>query len=149
METFLIKAFQLILALAILVIIHEFGHFLFARMFGVRVEKFYIFFDPWVELFKWKPKKYYGGLGKKKSLEKPASSELATSSPESDTTSSDQKSRKKQKASFLGDTEYGIGWLPLGGYCKISGMIDESMDTEHMKKPANEWEFRSKPACQK
>ncbi len=149
METFLIKAFQLILALAILVIIHEFGHFLFARMFGVRVEKFYIFFDPWVELFKWKPKKYYGGLGKKKSLEKPASSELATSSPESDTTSSDQKSGKKQKASFWGDTEYGIGWLPLGGYCKISGMIDESMDTEQMKQPAQEWEFRSKPAWQR
>lgn len=66
MDTFLIKAVQLIMAFALLVIIHEFGHFLFARIFGVRVEKFYIFFDPWTEIFKWKPKKYIGGLGKKK-----------------------------------------------------------------------------------
>lgn len=70
MDTFLIKAVQLIMAFALLVIIHEFGHFLFARIFGVRVEKFYIFFDPWTALFKWKPKKYIGGLGKKKSIEK-------------------------------------------------------------------------------
>ena len=68
MDIFLIKATQLILAFAILVIIHEFGHFLFARIFGVKVEKFYIFFDPWTELFKWKPKKYVGGLGKKKHI---------------------------------------------------------------------------------
>jgi regulator of sigma E protease len=110
METFFIKAAQLILAFAILVIIHEFGHFLFARMFGVKVEKFYIFFNPWFELFKWKPK---SGKG------------------------------------FWGDTEYGIGWLPLGGYCKIAGMIDESMDKEQMSQPAKEWEFRSKPAWQR
>ena len=92
METFLIKALQLILSLSILVIVHEFGHFIFARIFKVRVEKFYLFFDPWFSLFKFKPKK--------------------------------------------SDTTYGIGWLPLGGYCKISGMIDESMDTEQMKQPA-------------
>lgn len=128
METFLIKAAQLILAFAILVIIHEFGHFLFARLFGVRVEKFYIFFDPWTELFKWRPKKYIGGFGKEKKI----------------------KSDKEQSdKSFWGNTEYGIGWLPLGGYCKISGMIDESMDTEQMKQPAQEWEFRSKPAWQR
>lgn len=112
MDTFLIKALQLILALAFLVIIHEFGHFVFARMFGVRVEKFYIFFDPWFSLFKWKPK-------------------------------------KKKENGFWSDTEYGIGWLPFGGYCKISGMIDESMDTEQMKQPAQPWEFRSKPAWQR
>ena len=70
MDTFLIKATQLIMAFALLVIIHEFGHFLFARIFGVKVEKFYIFFDPWTELFKWKPKKYVGGFGKQKNLTK-------------------------------------------------------------------------------
>lgn len=105
METFLIKALQLILSLSILVIIHEFGHFLFARIFKIRVEKFYLFFDPWFSLFKYKPKN--------------------------------------------SDTEYGIGWLPLGGYVKISGMIDESMDKEQMSQPAKPWEFRSKPAWQR
>ena len=134
METFLIKAAQLILAFAFLVIIHEFGHFFFARIFGVKVEKFYIFFDPWIELFKWKPKEYVGGLGKTRKLK--CKDENATSKP-------------KKKKGFWGDTEYGIGWLPLGGYCKIAGMIDESMDTEQMKQPAQEWEFRSKPAWQR
>ena len=105
METFLIRALQLILSLSLLVIIHEGGHFFFARLFKIRVEKFYIFFDPWFSLFKYKPKN--------------------------------------------SDTEYGVGWLPLGGYCKISGMIDESMDTEQMKQPAQPWEFRSKPARQR
>lgn len=105
METFLIKALQLILSLSILVIVHEFGHFFFARLFKVRVEKFYLFFDPWFSLFKFKPKN--------------------------------------------SDTEYGIGWLPLGGYCKISGMIDESMDKEQMAKPPQPYEFRSKPAGQR
>ena len=105
METFLIKALQLILSLSILVIVHEFGHFLFARLFKVRVEKFYLFFDPWFSLFKFKPKN--------------------------------------------SETEYGIGWLPLGGYCKISGMIDESMDKEQLAKPPQPYEFRSKPAGQR
>ena len=105
METFLIRALQLILSLSLLVIIHEGGHFFFARLFKIRVEKFYIFFDPWFSLFKYKPKN--------------------------------------------SDTEYGVGWLPLGGYCKISGMIDESMDTEQMKLPPQDWEFRSKPAWQR
>ncbi len=103
METFLIKALQLILSLSILVVIHEFGHFIFARVFKTRVEKFYLFFDPWFSLFKFRK----------------------------------------------GDTEYGVGWLPLGGYVKISGMIDESMDKEAMKLPPKPWEFRSKPAWQR
>ncbi len=143
MDTFLIKALQLILAFAILVIIHEFGHFLFARIFGVRVEKFYIFFDPWTELFKWRPKKYIGGLGKTKKLK--------NCPPETSQDASDEESGagSKKKSGFWNDTEYGIGWLPLGGYCKISGMIDESMDTEQMKQPAKKWEFRSKPAWQR
>ena len=147
MDTFLIKATQLILAFVILVIIHEFGHFLFARLFGVKVEKFYIFFDPWTEIFKWKPKKYIGGLGKHKNisdqpeLSKEEQLELEKKCEEEET--------GNKKKSFWGNTEYGIGWLPLGGYCKISGMIDESMDTEQMKKPAQPWEFRSKPAWQR
>ncbi len=94
---------QLLASLSILVIFHEFGHFAFAKLFKTRVEKFYLFFNPWFSLFKYK----------------------------------------------RGDTEYGIGWLPLGGYVKISGMIDESMDKEQMKKPPQPWEFRSKPAWQR
>ncbi len=105
METFLIRALQLIMSLSLLVIIHEGGHFLFARLFKVRVEKFCLFFDPWFTLFKFKPKS--------------------------------------------SDTEYAVGWLPLGGYVKIAGMIDESMDLEQMKQPAKPWEFRSKPAGQR
>src|SRR3989339_1824968 len=99
----LIKILQFLFAISILVVLHEFGHFLFARIFKTRVEKFYLFFDPWFSLFKVKK----------------------------------------------GDTEYGIGWLPLGGYVKISGMIDESMDKEQMKQPAQPWEFRSKKAWQR
>lgn len=141
METFLIKAAQLVLALAILIIIHEFGHFLFARIFGIRVEKFYIFFDPWKELFKWKPGKYIGGLGKQKDISKGHSDTSGETSENEDA--------GKKKSRFWSDTEYGIGWIPLGGYCKISGMIDESMDTEQMKQPAKPYEFRSKPAWQR
>jgi regulator of sigma E protease len=101
-ETF-IKIAQLLLSLSILVVLHELGHFIPAKLFKTKVEKFYLFFDPWFSIFKKK----------------------------------------------IGDTEYGIGWLPLGGYVKISGMIDESMDTEQMKQPAQPWEFRSKPAWQR
>ena len=100
----LVMAAQLLLGLSILVILHEFGHYIAARAFGIRVEKFYLFFDAWgVKLFNYKK----------------------------------------------GDTEYGIGWLPLGGYVKISGMVDESMDKEAMKLPPQPWEFRSKPAWQR
>lgn len=169
METFFIKAAQLILALAFLIIIHEFGHFIFARIFGVRVEKFYIFFDPWFEIFKWKPRRYFGGLGKTKSLVHGPNAEneekLLTVPVDKLGTSEGKKEMQRNagemlqeaetnrkrggKGSFWGDTEYGIGWIPLGGYCKISGMIDESMDTEQMKQPAQDWEFRSKPAWQR
>lgn len=151
METFLIKAAQLILAFAILVIIHEFGHFLFARLFGVRVEKFYIFFDPWTEIFKWKPRRYYGFFGKTKKLKDSESDEnqIKDATDNTDEITDSTEKAPADKESFWGGTEYGIGWLPVGGYCKISGMIDESMDTEQMKQPAQEWEFRSKPAWQR
>ena len=138
MEVFLIKALQLILAFAILVIIHEFGHFLFARLFGIKVEKFYIFFNPKFSLFKWKPKEYTKCLSANSSEE-----------PEKEGEEENEEKGKKKKKGFWNDTEYGIGWLPLGGYCKIAGMIDESMDTKQMEKPAQPWEFRSKPAWQR
>ena len=105
MEIFLIRVLQFVLAISLLVLLHEGGHFFFAKLFGVRVDKFYIFFDWKFSLFKFKPKK--------------------------------------------SDTEYGIGWLPLGGYCKIAGMIDESFDTEQMKQPVQPWEFRAKPSWQR
>ena len=120
MEAFFIKALQLILALAMLIVIHEGGHYLFARLFGIKVEKFYLFFDPWFSLAKWRPKK------KKVKLDK----------------------HGRERATWR-DTEYGIGWVPLGGYVKIAGMIDESMDREQMKQEPQPWEFRSKPAWQR
>ena len=98
-----LQAGYLIFSLSILVILHEFGHYITAKWFKCRVEKFYLFFDPWFSLIKKK----------------------------------------------IGETEYGVGWLPLGGYVKISGMVDESMDKEQMKQPAQPWEFRSKPAWQR
>jgi len=101
--TIFIKILQFITSLSILVIIHELGHFMFAKIFKTRVEKFYLFFDPWFSLFKIR----------------------------------------------RGETEYGIGWLPLGGYVKISGMVDESMDLEQMKQPPQPWEFRSKKSWQR
>lgn len=99
----LVKVVQFIICFTLLVGIHEFGHFITARIFGMRVDKFYIFFDPWFSIYKWRK----------------------------------------------GDTEYGIGWLPLGGYCKIAGMVDESMDKEQLAQPPQPDEFRSKPAWQR
>src|ERR1044071_6449200 len=98
-----IQAAQFILSFSILILLHEFGHYITAKWFKARVEKFYLFFNPWFSL--WKKKK--------------------------------------------GETEYGLGWIPLGGYVKIAGMIDESMDKEAMKLPPQPWEFRSKPAWQR
>ena len=112
----LIKTLQVILALSILIIVHEFGHFFFAKLFGVRVDKFYLFFD----------------MGDKKIF----------------STRSAWFTRLFPKAKDW-ETEYGIGWMPLGGYCKIAGMIDESMDTEHLQNEPQPWEFRTKPAWQR
>ena len=145
METFLIKAAQLVLALAFLVIIHEFGHFLFARMFGVRVEKFYIFFNPWFSLFRYKSR-CLKRLEAREKARAAAEAKGITYIPAEETVDA---GCKKLRSHFWKETEYGIGWLPLGGYCKIAGMIDESMDTEQMKRPPQPWEFRSKPAWQR
>lgn len=216
------KALQLIAALAFLVIIHEFGHFLFARIFGIKVEKFYMFFNPGRSLFKWKPGRRIGSLSRIKfssadaeaeyheeealeaaerkctslreqlaSLEKKARGEdegllaklfrlifgssdnkvdkealeaemtriraglkeaedeyracLAVKSVRTDA-EYEQEKTESAPVRFWKHTEYGIGWLPLGGYCKIAGMIDESMDTAQMALPPKEWEFRSKAA---
>ena len=113
----LIKIFQVIIALSVLIVIHELGHFTFARLFGIKVDKFFLFFDAGdVKLFSTKETKWFTRLfPKMKDI----------------------------------DTEYGIGWLPIGGYCKINGMIDESMDTEMLKHDPKPWEFRSKPAWQR
>ena len=112
----IIKALQVILALSTLILIHEFGHFFFAKIFGIRVDKFYLFFDAGgVKLFSTKSKWFIKLCPKAEEWE----------------------------------TEYGIGWLPLGGYCKICGMIDESMDTDQLKSEPQPWEFRTKPAWQR
>ena len=153
MEVFLIKALQLILAFALLVIIHEFGHFLFARIFGIKVEKFYIFFNPKFSLFKWKPKEYTrcfsSNSSEEKKEESPEKNQEETPEEKQEVPEIKSSGEGKKKKGFWNDTEYGIGWLPLGGYCKIAGMIDESMDTEQLKKPTQSWEFRSKPAWQR
>lgn len=156
MDVILIKALQLILAFAILVIIHEFGHFLFARIFGIKVERFYIFFNPKFSLFKWKPKKYVKCLSRNTpfdseeegAAENESSAETVAKTQQLAASEGEGKKKKKKKG-FWSDTEYGIGWLPLGGYCKIAGMIDESMDKEQMAKPPQPWEFRTKPAWQR
>ena len=122
MELFFIRAFQLILSLSILVLIHELGHFLFARLFKVRVEKFYMFFNPGFSIFR--AKKIDGKL---------KFSWFSRNPPASFKEVPDK-------------TEFGLGWVPLGGYCAISGMIDESMNTEAMAEPEKPWEFRSQKA---
>ncbi len=115
MDATLVKALQLVLSLSILVVLHEAGHFLFSKLFKVKVEKFFLFFDPYFHLFSTKDKWFTRLFPKCKDHE----------------------------------TEYGIGWLPFGGYVKIAGMIDESMDVEQMKQPVQKWEFRAKPAWQR
>jgi len=125
MESFLIRALQLILSLSILVLVHEFGHYIFSRMFKVRVERFYMFFNPFFSVFR--AKKINGKL---------RFSWFSKEAPE------DFKAEPDK-------TEFGLGWVPMGGYCAISGMIDESMNTEQMAQPAQPWEFRTKTAGQR
>ena len=127
MEAIIIRTLQLILCLSLLVVIHEFGHFIFARIFKTRVEKFYMFFNPKFSLFKYKyfNSKWHFRFFSKNNIE------------------------NDEWKNYPDNTEWGIGWLPLGGYCKIAGMVDESMDTESLTQPVQDWEFRSKPAYQR
>ena len=125
MDIFLIRAAQLILCLSILIVLHEGGHFTMAKLFGIRVEKFFLFFDYKFNLFS-TYSRWWRRLRGKKPFEK------------------DENGNYPYQG-----TEYGIGWIPLGGYVKIAGMIDESMDREQMKQPPQPWEFRTKPAWQR
>lgn len=148
METFLIKAIQLILSLSILVIVHEYGHYLFSRLFNIRVEKFYMFFNPSFSIIR---AKKINGKWRVKLFSK------NTPDLVSETTNDKSEMEQSLKSQLptedwnkhADSTEWGVGWVPLGGYCKISGMIDESMDKEQMKLPPQPWEFRSKPAWQR
>lgn len=154
MTTFWIRFIQLVLSLTILVVFHEFGHFLFSRLFGVRVEKFYAFFNPRFSLFRIKkvngkirikffsenvPESYeevrhYNFEGKE---------EVSYKAVNIDSLPEDDWRRSPE------NTEFGVGWVPFGGYCKIAGMIDESMDVAAMKQEPKPWEFRTKPAWQR
>ncbi|MBR2166492.1 MAG: site-2 protease family protein [Paludibacteraceae bacterium] len=122
---FMIQAIQLILALSFLVLIHELGHFTFAKIFHVRVEKFYLFFNPWISMFRMK---YFDGKWHFKFFAK----------------NDDEEWNKHEET-----TEWGIGWLPFGGYCAIAGMVDETHSTDDLAKEPQPWEFRSKPAWQR
>lgn len=138
METFLIKALQLIVALVILVTIHEFGHYIFARMFGVKVNRFYLFFNPWFSLLKYDPMK--GTLQLVSSDENHAWATFQVSKP--------RQPRPDGKPTWR-DTVYGLGWLPLGGYCDIAGMVDETKSSKDLAAEPQPWEFRSKAAWQR
>lgn len=143
-----LKIFQFILSISILVLLHELGHFLPAKWFKTRAEKFFLFFDPWFSIFSMKK---INGKWQYKFLSK--------NLPDTETIVEDGKEKQIPiDINALPDTDwrkhpestkYGIGWLPMGGYVKIAGMVDESMDLEQLKKPAEKWEFRSKPAWQR
>jgi len=157
METFLIRALQLILSLSILVVLHEFGHFVFSRLFKVRVEKFYMFFNPKFSLIrakkingKWNVKFFASNI--------PANERMKLDSngqPVMDGKNSVMEPVPLSEMSendwrrYPETTEWGIGWVPLGGYCKISGMIDESMDKTQMAQPPKPWEYRSRTVWQR
>lgn len=135
METFLIKALQLIVALVILVTVHEFGHYIFARIFGVKVNRFYLFFNPWFSLLKYNPMK--GTIQIVSRSDDHAWRTIRVGKP--------HEPRPDGKPTWR-DTIYGLGWLPLGGYCDIAGMIDETKSSKDLASEPQEWEFRSKAA---
>lgn len=142
METFLIKALQLILALSLLVVVHEFGHYIFARIFGIRVEKFYMFFNPRFSLLRYVPAKgrleFATWMDKQENPHPLLSFKVGQNHDETGA-----------KVPAWKQTIYGIGWIPLGGYCAISGMVDETQDAEKLAAEPQPWEFRTKPAWQR
>lgn len=151
----LIKIIQLILSLTVLVVVHEFGHFIAAKIFRTRVEKFYIFFNPKFSIFRCKK---VNGKWRFSFFSKNVPDKYITHEHIDPFTNKKSYTYEKIDLSTLSDddwrtdevhTEFGIGWVPLGGYCSIAGMIDESMNVEQMKQPAQAWEFRSKPAWQR
>ena len=142
-QTFWIKALELILSLSILVFIHELGHYMWARIFGIKVNKFYLFFNPSLTLWKWKPKNHKHAFMVRASTAKITDEE--GNEYEDEDEKEDAKLPSNYKATWR-DTEYGLGWLPLGGYCAIDGMVDETQSAEKLKRPVKDFEFRSKPA---
>ena len=142
METFLFKALQLVAALSLLVLVHELGHYFFARIFKIRVERFYLFFNPWISLLQYDPAK---GTLRLISTDKEDGTprQLATIRVGRDLTASGKPIPAWRQ------TIYGLGWLPLGGYCKIAGMIDETTSKDDLSAEPNDWEFRSRPAYQR
>lgn len=149
MEEFLIKALQLILALALLVTVHEFGHYIFARMYGMRVNRFYLFFNPWFSLMK-----YYPDKGKLQFIAWTTRAKGADGKPAADgeeiphalislNVRKHAAFRRNGKPTWA-STLYGIGWVPLGGYCSIAGMVDETSNADQLAKEPEEWEFRAK-----
>lgn len=159
METFLIKAAQLVLALVILVTVHEFGHYLFARIFGMRVDRFYLFFNPYFSLLKYDPRagrlQLIAWTRRRKDADK--DSAAYTDQPQMLGTEPDEEPRallnlrigrphpaKPGAKPTWRDTLYGLGWLPLGGYCSIAGMIDETTDKDQLASEPQPWEFRAK-----
>lgn len=143
-----IKIFQFILSISILVVLHELGHFLPAKWFKTRAEKFFLFFDPWFSIFSMKK---INGKWQYKFLSKnlPDTEMIEVDGKQQEVPIDISKLPDSDWRKHPEQTKYGIGWLPFGGYVKIAGMIDESMDKEQMKKPAQAWEFRSKPAWQR
>lgn len=131
--SFWVKTLELILALSLLVIVHELGHYSFARLFSIRVEKFYMFFNPKFSLFRWHPK----------------TSHLRVCKPNPDADTEKEEQNACGEKSSWRDTVYGIGWVPLGGYCSIAGMIDETTKAEDLSEQAQPWEFRSRPSWQR
>ncbi len=143
-----LKIFQFILSISILVFLHEFGHYLPAKWFKTRAEKFFLFFDPWFSIFSMKK---INGKWRYKFLSKnlPDTQKIVVDGKEKEVPINIDELPENDWRKYPDNTKWGIGWLPMGGYVKIAGMVDESMDLEQLKKPAEKWEFRSKPAWQR
>ena len=157
MSTFWLKAFELIVSLGLLVFIHELGHYTFSRLFKVKVDKFYLFFNPWFSIMSWNPKKHKVTFFKNPKDPKPAENKDDKENDSAEVAPVEEPLKTEVQAdempengkSTWRDTTYGIGWLPLGGYCAINGMIDETTNASDLSKEVHPWEFRAKPAWQR